>query len=90
MEHSFDIEVAKKYGITEAVLLKNFYFWIEKNRTNNLNYFDGKYWTYNSRKRGEVYEGITRSIYPFRLGHFPPYLGKRCSVSKKDGWCYWF
>lgn len=50
MEHSFDINVAKKYGIQAAVLLKNIYFWIEKNRANETNFYDGYYWTYNSKK----------------------------------------
>ena len=34
MEHSFNIELAKEYGILEAILLKNIWFWIEKNRAN--------------------------------------------------------
>lgn len=50
MEHSFSIDVAKAYGIPAAVLLKNLYFWIEKNRANGVNYYDGHYWTYNSKK----------------------------------------
>lgn len=50
MEHSFDIDIAKIYGIPSAILLKNLYFWIEKNRANEKNYYDGYYWTYNSKK----------------------------------------
>ncbi len=50
MEHSFDINIAKKYGIQAAILLKNLYFWIEKNRANDTNFYDGYYWTYNSKK----------------------------------------
>ena len=50
MEHSFDVEIAKRYGIPCAVLLKNIYFWIEKNKANNKNYYDDNYWTYNSKK----------------------------------------
>ena len=50
MEHSFNIFIAERYGIPSAVLLKNIYFWIEKNRANETNYYDGYYWTYNSRK----------------------------------------
>ena len=49
MEHSFDIDIAKKYGIPAAVLLKNIQYWIEKNRANNKNFYDGYYWTYNSK-----------------------------------------
>jgi hypothetical protein len=50
MEHSFDIDIAKEYGILEAVLLKNLWFWVEHNRANDINYHDGNYWTYNSTK----------------------------------------
>lgn len=50
MEHSFNIELAKEYGILEAILLKNIWFWIEKNRANEKNFYDGTYWTYNSTK----------------------------------------
>lgn len=50
MQHSFDIDIAKEYGILEAILLNNLWFWIEKNRANNINYYDGYYWTYNSTR----------------------------------------
>ena len=36
MEHSFDINIAKEYGITEAILLKNIYFWVKKNAIFNI------------------------------------------------------
>ena len=50
MEHSFNIELAKEYGILEAILLKNIWLWIEKNRANEKNFYDGTYWTYNSTR----------------------------------------
>ena len=50
MQHSFNVEIAKKYGILEAVLLNHLWFWIKKNKANNTNYFDGNYWTFNSTK----------------------------------------
>ena len=50
MEHSFNIELAKEYGILEAIWLKNIWFWIEKNRANEKNFYDGTYWTYNSTR----------------------------------------
>lgn len=50
MQHSFNVEIAKKYGILESVLLNHLWFWIKKNKANNTNYFDGNYWTYNSKK----------------------------------------
>ena len=50
MQHSFDIDIAKEYGILEAILLNNIQFWIEKNKANEINYYDGFYWTFNSTK----------------------------------------
>ncbi len=50
MIHSFDVNIAKKYGIEEAILLNHLYFWIEKNRANNKHCYDGYYWTYSSKK----------------------------------------
>lgn len=48
MTHCFDTEIAKRYGILEAILLQYFEFWIEKNKANDANFYDGYYWTYNS------------------------------------------
>ena len=50
MEHHFNVELAKEYGILEAIILNNLQFWIEKNRANGTNFHDGHYWTYNSAK----------------------------------------
>ncbi len=50
MIHSFNISIAKEFGIEEAILLHNLYFWIVKNATNGKHFHDGKYWTYNSNK----------------------------------------
>ena len=50
MNHSFDVDIAKKYGIEEAILLQNLYFWIEKNKANNKHFYNDTYWTYNSKK----------------------------------------
>lgn len=53
MEHHFNVEDAKKYGIEKAVLLNNLRFWLERNRANQKNAYqheDGNtyYWTFNS------------------------------------------
>ena len=50
MNYTFDIEVAKEYGVNEAILITNLQFWIKKNQANDKNYYDGHYWTYNSIK----------------------------------------
>lgn len=48
MDHHFNIEIAEKYGVGEAILLHNICFWQKKNIANNVNYHDGRYWVYNS------------------------------------------
>ena len=50
MYHSFDTEIACKYGVNAAVIFNHISFWIEKNAANNSNYYDGEYWTYSSIK----------------------------------------
>ena len=50
MNHNFDINIAKEYGIEEAILLQHLYFWIEKNKANNKHFYNDTYWTYNSKK----------------------------------------
>lgn len=50
MQHIFDVEIATKYGLAEAILLNNLYYWIEHNRANERNFYNGTYWTYNSVK----------------------------------------
>lgn len=54
MDHSFNIQVAKEVGIAPAVILNNFYWWIEKNKANGKNFHDGRYWTYNTTKAFSV------------------------------------
>ena len=48
MVYSFDEKVAKEYGVDAAVMIMNFQFWIKKNKANKKNFFNGRYWTYNS------------------------------------------
>lgn len=50
MNHYFNVELAKQYGIEEAIIIENLYFWIKKNVANEVNKNDGRYWTYNSAK----------------------------------------
>ena len=50
MEHHFNVEIAKEYGIIQAIILNNLYYWISKNIANNKHFYDGNYWTYNSKK----------------------------------------
>lgn len=46
----FDIDVAKDVGSDPAIIFQNIVFWVAKNKANNKHFYEGKYWTYNSRK----------------------------------------
>lgn len=50
MTHSFDVEIATKYGIECAVLLNQISYWCLKNEANNKHLHNGRYWTYNTKK----------------------------------------
>ena len=53
MQHSFDKDIAVKYGLVEAIIINHFEYWIEQNKANGKNFYDGRYWTYNSVKAYE-------------------------------------
>lgn len=46
--HYFNPKVAKIYGINGAVVLQYLWFWVYINESKNINYHDGRYWTYNT------------------------------------------
>lgn len=48
MHHTFDIEIAKEYGVNPAIFLNNIAHWIKKNQANEKHFYEGRYWTYNS------------------------------------------
>ncbi len=50
MSYSFLLEDAIEYGLEEAIILYNFYFWIEKNKANRKHFHDERTWTYNSQR----------------------------------------
>lgn len=50
MEHHFNIDIAKQLGIEEAIFIHNMYYWITKNAANKKLFFDGSYWTYNTKQ----------------------------------------
>ena len=61
MNHSFDIDHAKAYGIPEAVIIANFQFWIVRNRANGTHQHDGHTWLYNSVK-------ALNTLFPYMSG----------------------
>jgi hypothetical protein len=48
--HSFNVNLAKKYGLGCAIVLGHIAFWIGVNQRSNKNFKDGKTWTYQTRK----------------------------------------
>ena len=50
MNHYFDVEVATKYNVNIAIFLNNLAHWTIVNIANRQNYYDFRYWTYNSRR----------------------------------------
>lgn len=54
MIHSFDSNVAEAVGVKGAILLNHIHWWVEKNKANETNHYDGYYWTYNSAKAYSV------------------------------------
>ena len=70
MEHHFDIDVAKEYGVIEAVLINHFQFWIAKNKANGTNFHDGRHWTFNSQKAMlELFPYISRQSFRTAMQH---------------------
>jgi hypothetical protein len=58
--HSFNVDLATKYGMIEAILLNHICFWIAKNKANNVHAHDGRYWTYGTMKAfAELYPYLT-------------------------------
>lgn len=48
MYHMFNVKVAEKYGIEEAILFQNIAHWVEVNRSRESNFINGRYWTFNT------------------------------------------
>ena len=70
LEHHFKVRDAKRYGITEAILLYNLRFWIAKNKATRKNFHDGRTWTYNSyRAFSDLFPYLSESQIKRALGN---------------------
>lgn len=58
MIYVFDGDVAKEYGVNEAIMIANLQFWIAKNKACEKHFYDNHWWTYNSK------EAFTK-LFPF-------------------------
>lgn len=48
--HHFQSALAKEFGIEEAIFIDEFHYQISRNKANEKNFYDGRYWTFNSQK----------------------------------------
>lgn len=46
--HSFNVSIARAFGLTEAILLQNFYYWHQCNKGNDDMFKDGRVWFFRS------------------------------------------
>ena len=62
MNHSFNVEVATKYGIPHALVLGHIDFMVQKARTNGEKRIEGKYWMRKSVSEfAEMYPYLTKN-----------------------------
>ena len=47
-DHHFNPVLAQTYGVDAAVFLHNIYFWLKHNKAYEKNFYEGRYWTFNS------------------------------------------
>lgn len=50
LEHHFPPLIAERYGVFEAVLLRDIYHWCVTNRNNGEYFLEGRWWTYQTMK----------------------------------------
>lgn len=68
--HSFSVAMAVKYGMFEAVLINHFMFWLTKNESDDINYHDGRYWSFSKLSSLEaLYPYIGRRTLERALQH---------------------
>ena len=48
-EYHFSAELAKRYGLDEAIMLHHFAYWVQKNTIDGRNIHDGRAWSYSTQ-----------------------------------------
>lgn len=71
MEHHFNVSIAQKIGVNEAIFLNNIAFWTQKNLANNRHIHDGLCWTYNTIQ-------AFCDLFPYWTRHQLEHLIKKC------------
>jgi hypothetical protein len=49
MQYNFNSNIAKEYGVDEAVFIQNIFYWINHNEANGRHFYQERYWTYNTK-----------------------------------------
>lgn len=50
MMHALETEIAADVGVSAAIVLNHIVYWCEKNKSENRNFHDGRYWMYSSNQ----------------------------------------
>lgn len=50
MKHMMDVEMAKLIGTDPSLFLENIAFWIKHNYSNDINFHEERYWTFNTQE----------------------------------------
>ena len=48
--HTFDINIAKEYGLEAAILIHHILYWVEYNERQGKNFHEGRYWMYQKQE----------------------------------------
>jgi len=48
MLQPFDVQIATELGVSEAVFINNLQFFVTTNKDNNVDFHEGRWWSYNS------------------------------------------
>ena len=48
-DYHFSAELAKRYGLDEAIMLHHFAYWVQKNTIDGRNIHDGRAWSYSTQ-----------------------------------------
>lgn len=75
---TFDVELATKFGLNNAIFLQDLAFWIEFNRKRDKAFRDGRYWTYSTME--EISER-----HPYWTKNQVRHIIDTC---KKNGWIF--
>lgn len=70
MTFAFDENIAAEYGVNEAIMLNEISLWVKLNTANKRNYYEDRYWTYNSiTALNEVFHFWSRETIKRVLSH---------------------